>query len=177
MLSVQLLHLLRDYWQQAGPKDWLFPGRDAGSRISVTVLHDACREARIAARIGKQVSVLTLRHSFATHLLENGTDIRVIQTLLGHNHLSSTARYYLFATLMLRVFDGIKTASVSYTMMSNRVIASTQAARLTGSASRRHRHTDAGPTCRDWRWRISSAAMDLPMFRRVPAISAGSSAA
>ena len=105
MLSVQLLHLLRDYWQQARPKDWLFPGRDEGSRISVTVLHDACREARIAARIGKQVSVHTLRHSFATHLLESGTDIRVIQTLLGHNHLSSTARY---------------------TAVSNRVIASTQ---------------------------------------------------
>jgi site-specific recombinase XerD len=98
MLSVQLLNILRTYWRLARPKDWLFPGRDESGPIDVQVLYSACRSACAAAKLGKRVTVHTLRHSFATHLLENGTDIRIIQVLLGHNNLSTTARYTRVST-------------------------------------------------------------------------------
>jgi integrase/recombinase XerD len=93
MLSAQLLKILRIYWRLSRPKDWLFPGREGNRPIDVQVLYSACRSAGKAAGLGKRVTVHTLRHSFATHLLENGTDIRIIQVLLGHNNLSTTARY------------------------------------------------------------------------------------
>jgi integrase/recombinase XerD len=98
MLSAQLLVMLRTYWQEIRPKHWLFPGRDESRPIDASTLHWACRNARKAAKLGKPVSVHTLRHSFATHLLETGTDIRTIQVLLGHQHLSTTARYTQVAT-------------------------------------------------------------------------------
>jgi integrase len=85
MLSAALLAILRSYWRLARPTPWLFPGRSPDKPIDVQVLHAACRSATKAAGLTKRVSVHTLRHSFATHLLESGTDIRIIQVLLGHS--------------------------------------------------------------------------------------------
>ena len=102
MLSAQLLGILRIYWRLARPAEWLFPGREESKPIDVQVLHSACRSARIAAGLDKRVTVHTLRHSFATHLLENGTDIRIIQVLLGHANLSSTARYTQVSAGLIR---------------------------------------------------------------------------
>lgn len=102
MLSTQLLGILRTYWRLARPGHWLFPGRDETKPMDVQVLHSACRSACAAAGLAKRVTVHTLRHSFATHLLENGTDIRIIQVLLGHANLSSTARYTRVSNGLIR---------------------------------------------------------------------------
>ncbi len=102
MLSAQLLGILRTYWRLARPRRFLFPGRDEDRSINPTVLHAACRSAAKAAGLSKRVTLHTLRHSFATHLLENGADIRIIQALLGHANLSSTARYTHVASHTIR---------------------------------------------------------------------------
>ena len=101
MMSEQLLGILRSYWRLAHPERFLFPGRDKHRPIEPTVLHAACRSARVAAGIDKRVSVHVLRHSFATHLLESGVDIRIIQVLLGHENLSTTARYTRVSTQVI----------------------------------------------------------------------------
>jgi site-specific recombinase XerD len=102
MLSPQLQQILRTYWRLARPGRWLFPGRDGEHPISPTVLHAACRSACAASGLSKRVTVHTLRHSFATHLLESGTDIRIIQALLGHRNVNTTARYAQVATSTIR---------------------------------------------------------------------------
>ncbi len=97
MLSPQLLLVLRSYWRAVRPKDWLFPGRKA-THLSVRMVQVACRQAHQASGLAKRVTVHTLRHSFATHLLEAGTDVRTIQLLLGHRSLATTACYTHVAT-------------------------------------------------------------------------------
>jgi site-specific recombinase XerD len=93
MLSPNLLELLRAYYRVARPADWLFPGRPPSRPITRERIHQVCVKAATAAGLTKRVSVRALRHSFATHLLEAGTNIRIIQILLGHRSLRTTARY------------------------------------------------------------------------------------
>ncbi len=108
MLSPDLLSLLRDWWKEGRRQGvmqadgWLFPGQTHAKPISTRQLSRVVEEAAKAAQISKHVSPHTLRHSFATHLLEDGVDIRVIQVLLGHAKLENTALYTKVATRTVR---------------------------------------------------------------------------
>jgi site-specific recombinase XerD len=102
LLSPQLLELLRDWWRIARPQVWLFPGQDPIKPMTKRQLGVICHEAAGKAGINKRVSLHTLRHSFATHLLESGVDIRVIQVLLGHACLETTALYAHVAANTIR---------------------------------------------------------------------------
>jgi integrase/recombinase XerD len=102
MLSPQLLELLREWWRAARPQAWLFPGQNPVNPMSARQLGRAVHAAASLAGIAKRVSPHTLRHSFATHLLEQNVDIRVIQVLLGHAKLETTALYTRVAVSTIR---------------------------------------------------------------------------
>ena len=155
MLSPQLLGILRSYWKLTRPVHWLFPGRDGEHPIGPTVLHAACRSACAASGLSKRVTVHTLRHSFATHLLESGTDIRIIQALLGHSSLNTTARYTQVATSTIRA----------------------RRARSTGSTWKSRRRTERIRCAPRWRWRTCSAATARRFVATAAPISAESSGA
>jgi integrase/recombinase XerD len=98
MLSPKLLEILRDYYRRVRPKQWLFPGDLPGQPITASAVEDACRTVRYRADLAKPVTPRALRHAFAVHLLEAGTDLRTIQLLLGHRSLNTTAKYLRLAT-------------------------------------------------------------------------------
>ena len=112
MLSPTLLQLLRAWWQEGRskrtllPGGWLFPGQNPVNPLSTRQLNRAFHWAREAAEIDKRVSLHSLRHAFATHLLEQHEDIRTIQVLLGHKKLENTARYSQVAANLLREVKG-----------------------------------------------------------------------
>ena len=116
MLSPDLRDLLRDYWREARPEGWLFPGKPKINPVTSRQLGRAFNSAKYLVGISKPATLHTLRHSFATHLLEAGTDVRVIQVLLGHAKLSTTARYTQVATKTIRdtvsPFEALKRLNV-----------------------------------------------------------------
>jgi len=98
MLSPRLLETLTGYWRAVRPKEWLFPGAIKDRPITRDAVGDACQKAHSVSGLSKPVTPHSLRHAFAVHLLEAGTDVRTIQLLLGHRSLSTTAQYLRIAT-------------------------------------------------------------------------------
>jgi len=98
MLSPKLLEILREWWRRDRSQHWLFPGNIPGRHISTDAVEHACQEAHRLFRLAKPITPHSLRHAFAVHLLEQGTDVRTIQLLLGHRSLATTARYLRIAT-------------------------------------------------------------------------------
>src|SRR5215831_13719441 len=156
MLSARLLDILRDWWRLAKPKPWLFPGGIPGRHITSETVEMACQEAHRASRISKPITPHSMRHAFAVHLLERGTDVRTIQLLLGHRSLATTARYLRIAT--------------------SRVCSTTSPFDLLPQpgtpqpppAAPQHFCAPGRWSAPSWKWRMSSAATDRPTGRNMP---------
>lgn len=101
-LSPLLLERLREYWRAVRPGDWLFPGAKPGQPLSDTALSRVCQRVRLELQLKKPLGPHVLRHSYATHLLEAGADLRTIQLLLGHRNLKTTAKYTHVSAARLR---------------------------------------------------------------------------
>jgi integrase/recombinase XerD len=164
MLSPKLLVIMREYWDAVRPKIWLFPGDVPGHPITTHAVEHACREARRLCGIPKRISPHSLRHAFAVHLLESGTDLRTIQLLLGHRNLSTTARYLQIAAS--------KVSATASPLDLPDPAASAEPGRLTASK--------ASPSCPagQRKWRRCSAATVMPIgnstalrYRRHSAVS------
>ena len=112
MLSPRLLAVLREYWKACRPGPFLFPGQKPDRPVALRTVQMVCQRALKASGLSKHVHMHTLRHSFATHLLESGTDLRTIQVLLGHHSFGTTARYLHITTAALKStrspFDGLE---------------------------------------------------------------------
>jgi integrase/recombinase XerD len=100
MLSPKLLEILRDWWRLARPKQWLFPGgvTGQGGPLTVKMIQLTCQKVLARSGLSKPVTPHSMRHAFATHLLETGTDLRTLQLLMGHRSIATTARYLHLAT-------------------------------------------------------------------------------
>ncbi|MEQ6332545.1 site-specific integrase [Sphingobium sp. MK2] len=98
MLSPRLLETLTSYWRVTRPTDWMFPGASSDQPITRDAVGNACKRAHGRSGLSKPVTPHSLRHAFAVHLLEAGTDVRTIQLLLGHRSLATTAQYLRIAT-------------------------------------------------------------------------------
>jgi integrase/recombinase XerD len=119
MLAPTLLEVLRLHWRRERPATWLFPGQHPDQPICNHVVQEVCRKAGIAAGLKKPVTVRTLRHSFATHLLESGKDIRIIQTLLGHRNVRTTEIYTYVSTETVRAAES-PLESLAYRVAADR---------------------------------------------------------
>jgi integrase/recombinase XerD len=115
LLSQSNLEILREYWKEYKPRYWLFEGREKGSCISTRAIQDAFKKYLKIAGIHKKASVHSMRHAFATHLLENGASIFYIRQLLGHSTIWTTTRYLHVATT-----DVLKTVSPLDTLLSDK---------------------------------------------------------
>jgi integrase/recombinase XerD len=98
MLSPKLLEILRQWWRAERPQHWLFPGDRPGQHITIDAVERECQKAHRICKISKPITPHSMRHAFAVHLLEQGTDVRTIQLLLGHRSLATTAKYLRIAT-------------------------------------------------------------------------------
>ncbi len=167
MLSPRLLEVLRAYWKVARPRTWLFPGDVAGSADHHGMpSRPACQKAHRASGITKPITPHSLRHAFATHLLEAGTDVRTIQLLLGHRSLATTSRY-------LKVATSTVCATTSPLDLLPKIDAADAAAEPARALLRARRCAPPGS-----RWRTSSARSGLPIVGSTPsALSRGAARA
>jgi len=106
-LSPRLLEVLRAYWLTDRPRGWLFPGRDPARPLNETAIQKLCQRVVTGLGLAKRVTPHTLRHSFATHMLEAGVDVRTVQAILGHTDLTTTANYLHVGTHRFRQLPGL----------------------------------------------------------------------